>query len=71
MPAYRIYRLKPDNHISGVPSLIEYDSDQDAIAYAKAKMGELDIEVWDGSRLVIRLAGPEVPAGHARRVLNV
>lgn len=71
MPAYRIYRLKQDNHISGVPYLIECNSDQDVIAHAKGKIGELDIEVWDGSRLVIRLTSPEVPAGHIRRVLNM
>ena len=55
MPAYRIYSLTPDEHIAGVPELIECDSDQEVIAHAKAKLDGLDLEVWDGPRVVIWL----------------
>jgi hypothetical protein len=55
MPSYRIYSLTPDERIAGVPEVIEYDSDKEAIAHAKAKLDGLDLEVWDGPRVVIRL----------------
>jgi hypothetical protein len=55
MPTYRIYNLTRDDHIAGAPEVIEYDSDQEVIAHAKAKLDGLDLEVWDGPRVVIRL----------------
>jgi hypothetical protein len=55
MPSYRIYKLSHDNHIFDVPDEIECASDQDAIAHAKAKLNGLDIEVWQGPRMVMRL----------------
>jgi hypothetical protein len=55
MPSYRIYSLTSDDRIAGVPEVIEYASDQEVIAHAKAKLDGLDLEVWDGPRVVIRL----------------
>jgi hypothetical protein len=55
MPSYRIYKLSHDNHIVGVPETVEYESDQEAITHAKVKLDGLDVEVWDGPRVVIRL----------------
>jgi hypothetical protein len=55
MATYRIYSLTHDDHIASVPEVIEYDSDQEVIAHAKAKLDGLDLEVWDGPRVVIRL----------------
>jgi hypothetical protein len=55
MPAYCIYSMTSDNHIKGVPEQIECDSDREVIAHAKAKLDGLDLEVWDGPRVVIRL----------------
>jgi hypothetical protein len=55
MPGYRIYKLSPDNHIVGIPEVVEYESDQEVIAHAKEKLDGLDVEVWDGPRIVIRL----------------
>jgi hypothetical protein len=52
---YRIYSLTPDERILGIPEVIEYDSDREVIAHAKAKLDGLDLEVWDGPRVVIRL----------------
>jgi hypothetical protein len=51
---YRIYRLA-DNHIVGVPKTAEYDSDHDVTKYAKEILDGLDLEVWDGPGVVIRL----------------
>jgi hypothetical protein len=58
VPSYRIYKLSPENRIVGIPDQVEFASDQDVIADAKAKLDGLDIEVWDGPRVVIRLKRP-------------
>jgi hypothetical protein len=55
MPDYRIYKLSPENRIVGVPETVEYESDQEVIAHTKEKLDGLDVEVWDGPRVVIRL----------------
>jgi hypothetical protein len=55
VPNYRLFRLSPDNQIFGMSERADFDSDQDVIEHAKAKLDGLDIEVWDGPRLVIRL----------------
>ncbi len=54
MPHYRIYKLSSD-HIVGAPEEVEFDSDRDVIGHAKEKLDGLDLEVWEGPRLVIRL----------------
>jgi hypothetical protein len=59
VPSYRIYKLSPENRIVGIPDQVEFASDQDVIADAKAKLDGLDIEVWDGPRVVIRLKAPD------------
>jgi hypothetical protein len=58
VPLYRIYRLA-DNQIVGVPAVVEYDSDHDVTNYAKEVLDGLDLEVWDGPRVVIRLKSPD------------
>lgn len=60
MPAYRIYRLTPDQHIVGVPEVVERDSDQDVIAHAKPKLDGLDIEIWNGCRLRTQNRAPQL-----------
>jgi hypothetical protein len=55
MPAYRIYSLTHDNRIKGVPEIIECESDRDVIAHVKTKLDRLDLEIWDGPRIVLRL----------------
>ena len=55
MPHYGIYRLSVDNNIFGRPEVVDCDSDQEVIARAKARLDGLDVEVWDGPRIVIRL----------------
>jgi hypothetical protein len=52
---YGIYRLSVDNNIFGRPEVVDCDSDQEVIARAKARLDGLDVEVWDGPRIVIRL----------------
>jgi hypothetical protein len=55
MPHYRIYQLSRENRIVGVPEEAEFDSDEDVIGHAKTKLDGLDIEIWNGPRVVIRL----------------
>jgi hypothetical protein len=55
MPAYRLYKLTDADRIAGPPVVIECDSDSEVIAKAKAMLDGLDIEVWDGPRVVVRL----------------
>jgi hypothetical protein len=61
VPAYRLYKLKDDDRIVGSHTVIECNSDSEVIAKAKAMLDGLDIEVWDGPRIVVRL-----PAEHAK-----
>jgi hypothetical protein len=55
VPAYRLYKLKDGDRIVGPPTMIECNSDSEVIAKAKAMLDGLDIEVWDGPRVVVRL----------------
>jgi hypothetical protein len=55
MPAYRLYKLRDADRIVGPPTVIECASDAEIIAKAKAMLDGLDIEVWDGPRVVVRL----------------
>jgi hypothetical protein len=61
VPAYRLYKLRDADQIAGPPVVIECDSDAEVIAKAKAMLNGLDIEVWDGPRVVVRL-----PAVHPK-----
>jgi hypothetical protein len=55
VPAYRLYKLRDDARIAGPSVIIECDSDAEIIAKAKAMLDDLDIEIWDGPRVVARL----------------
>ena len=55
MREYRVYSFSSDNHIKGVPAVVICETDNDAIAEAQKLLDGLDIEVWNGARLVTRL----------------
>jgi hypothetical protein len=55
MPEYRIYAMSKDNRIAGPATEIICDSDDEAITAAKVSMDGLDLEIWQGGRVVIRL----------------
>ena len=61
MPAYRLFKLRDADHIVGASTMVECHSDAEVIAKAKAMLDGLDIEIWDGPRLVVRL-----PAAHPK-----
>jgi hypothetical protein len=58
MVLYRLYEMSKDR-IVGPSDEIEFGSDQEATAHAKARMKGLDIEIWQGTRLVTRLKPTE------------
>jgi hypothetical protein len=55
MPAYRLYDIKDANKIASPPAVVECASDVEAIEKAKTVLNGLDIEIWNGARLVTRL----------------
>jgi hypothetical protein len=55
MALYRIYRISPDNHITTLPDVVVFSDDEDVIEYAKKQVNGQGVEVWDGTRVVIRL----------------
>ena len=58
MPSYRVYQLS-NKQFAGVSQIAAYDSDDEVVRYAKSILDGLDLEVWDGPRLVIRLKSTE------------
>jgi hypothetical protein len=58
MVLYRLYEMSKDR-IVGPSDEIEFASDQEATEHAKARMKALDIEIWQGTRLVTRLKSSE------------
>jgi hypothetical protein len=55
MHEYRIYTLNDDNRIAGPGVVAECPSDDVAITAAKAMLNGHAVEVWQGTRVVIRL----------------
>jgi hypothetical protein len=55
MPEYRFYTLKSGNRLAAPPDVIECDSDKEAIMEARILLDGLDVEVWQGRRVVTRL----------------
>jgi hypothetical protein len=55
MPEFCIYTLSDSNTIAKAPKEIECASDNEAIEVANALLDRLDVEVWQGARIVIRL----------------
>jgi hypothetical protein len=51
----RIYQLSRDMKINGVPEKVQYETDQKVIAHAKKNLGGLDVEIWEGPRVVSRI----------------
>jgi hypothetical protein len=59
MALYRVYKISPDNHITTLPDIVNFSDDEDVIAYAKTQLNGQGVEVWDGTRVVIRLVSTE------------
>jgi hypothetical protein len=59
MPEYRFFTLKRGNQIVAPPDVVECASDREAIDEAKKFLDSLDVEVWEGKRIVARLRPSE------------
>jgi hypothetical protein len=54
LPAYRVYTVNNDGHISGTPHVIECGDDQEAMGKAVQYTNGKSVELWDGARFIIR-----------------
>jgi hypothetical protein len=56
MPDYRVFTLKNGKRIVGTPEVLQSASDQQAQAETRRLLLDgLDLEIWHGARLVMRL----------------
>jgi hypothetical protein len=63
MPEYRAYIIGPDGHFqSSIP--LECADDAQAIAAAKQQLGDHDVELWQGDRIVAKFE--HKPKGQAQ-----
>lgn len=62
MPIYMAYVLNADGRVGGPPSEIVADSDAEAMSKTSVLTDAGDVEVWEGTRLVVRL-NRAVPEG--------
>lgn len=56
MLAYRVYVVDRDGHVKDVPRVIECKDDEEAILRAKQLLDGHPIEIWEGARVVAKLA---------------
>jgi hypothetical protein len=55
MSHYRIYTISSEGSITGPPRVVECNDDLEAVEKAKQVLSGEDIELWQGSRFVVRL----------------
>ena len=60
MQEYRIFTIGPDGHFAGVPKIVTFSNDNEAIEKAILMANGADIEIWNLERRIMRLPG--VPA---------
>lgn len=55
MTVYRAFPISAEGHVSGPGWILEVASDDEAVEQARRYIDGHDIEVWHGSRLLIKL----------------
>lgn len=60
MPEYRFYKIK-DGHVQGPPTVHDLPRDSEAVAQGHELLADLDIEIWQGARVVAYLVPGEKP----------
>ena len=55
MAVYRIYVLSPEGHVIAPAQLVECPDDNQAIREARQYVDEEPVEVWEGTKRVVRL----------------
>jgi hypothetical protein len=51
---YRVYFIDQTNQVSRPPKVVECAHDEEAIQAARQFIGGEDVELWDGTRLIVR-----------------
>jgi hypothetical protein len=59
MYEYRVTFLNGQGHVDEVPQLIASATDEDAEGRARLLQRHQAVEVWQGARLVIKIAPPQ------------
>jgi hypothetical protein len=52
VPSYRLYTVKSDGHITGVPEVVDSPDDEAALQQAKKRLNGRALEVWNAVRCV-------------------
>jgi len=52
VPLYRLYTVKSDGHITGVPEVVDSPDDEAALQQAKKRLNGRAVEVWDSARCI-------------------
>lgn len=60
MPTYRVFQLNDGGHVDAPATLIECDSDEQAIEQARQYLDGHAIELWEGKRQIKRFE-PQKP----------
>ena len=58
MPGYRAFEIDESGHIISVPAPINCNTDQEAILVATKLVDGRAIELWQGPRLITKIAAP-------------
>jgi hypothetical protein len=64
---YRAYSVDNKDHIDNPPAIVTCIGDKEAIEEAKQLKWNLDIELWQESRLVARIGSARGPQHAARK----
>lgn len=54
MPTYRIFRVDAGGHIPGPSTIIECETEQQALQQARQLVDGLAVELWEGARMIRR-----------------
>ena len=57
MREYRIFTIGPDGHFAGVPKIVTFSNDNEAIEKAIPMANGAGIEIWNLERRIMRLPG--------------
>jgi hypothetical protein len=68
MPDYRIYSVNSQNHIDSPLTIITCIDDEEAVEHAKQLKQDLDLELWQETRLVARIGSTRGSDGRSRRL---
>jgi phytoene/squalene synthetase len=56
---YRVFLLDDEGHVSQVPQMVRCATDDEAARRARQLQQHQTVEVWQGARLVIKIAPPQ------------